>query len=199
LIIVRLGEIFFNATEVPEAIPRGISQRESVNELIGGIRVTDTLGPSYKDISFKGLFRGILSIERAKYLDSLAFNGKQVSFSYSTYSYLVVVKSFESTLRMGYQIDYEIVLTVVQDLTIPINFAIPISFSDAIQAAYTEALDLAQFINNGGIIGAMGVVGLALEAAGDLESATTGAITEITNSISNAVNSVNGAINNITG
>ncbi len=199
MILIRLGELIFNGTESPTGINGGGDQMIQVNKLIGGKRVTDSLGRDDADIQFKGLFRGILSIARVKYLDSLRINGNQVSFSYSAFSYNVIVKSFKWTMRMAYQIDYELVLSVVNDLSFPITIAIPISFSDAIQAAFTEALDLAELIGEGGVIGAMGVLGLSLEAVENLNNATTAEISAISGSIAGAIASVDSAINGLGG
>jgi len=197
MIIVRLGEIIFNATEVPQRINGGGEQLEKVTQCVGGLRVVDTLGRSDDDIVFSGLFTGILSLARVKYLDTLRANGDQVSFSYSAFNYNVIVKSFKFTMRIGYQIDYSITLTVVQDLTIPVNIAIPISFSDAIQSAYTEALDLAQFLSIGGVLGKISAVGLAIEAAQDLNNLTISEISSISNAISGAVSEIDSVINSI--
>jgi hypothetical protein len=200
VIFVTLGEILFNGAEVPEVINGGGSQLQSIHQLIGGLRIVDTLGRSDIDISLKGIFSGIASVERVKYLDYLRISGNQVSFNYSQYSYLVVVKSLAWNMRMAYQIGYEITLTVVQDLNTPVTIAIPTSFSDEILGAYITALDLATLINDGGILGAMGVIGIALEAAeavGGLENATAAEIAAISSAISSASTAVNGVIGNL--
>jgi len=197
VIFVTLGTILFNGAEVPEVINGGGSQMEAVHQLIGGVRVVDTLGRNDVDISLKGLFRGILSLERVRYLDYLRTSGNQVNFNYSQFSYLVVVKDFKWNMRMAYQVEYELTLTVVKDLNSPVTIAIPTSFSDEILGAYITALDLATLINAGGILGAMGQLGLALEAAeaaGGLNNATTEEIAAISNAIANASNEVNNVI-----
>lgn len=197
MIIVRLGEIIFNASEVPEEISGGGVQMTAVQQLIGGVRVVDTLGKADDDISFRGLFRGIAALERVKYLDGLRVSGNQVTFTYSSYHYNVVVKDFKWHMRMAYQVYYEITLLVVQDLNQPVTIAIPISFSDEVLGAYAAASDLALFINNPGVISSLGEVGLALQAVDVLEDATLSELGTITAAITAAAASVTNAISGI--
>lgn len=194
MILMRLGEILFNGTEVPVVINGGGMQKVAVHENIGGKRIVDTLGKSDSDIIFGGLFRGIISLERVKYLDTLRINGKAVSFSYSFFNYTVIVKSFTWNMRMAYEVSYNIVLSVVDDLNFPVSFPIVDSFSDIIQGAYTQALDLALFLQVGGVIGAMGALGIALEDAGDLNALTSSAISSISQALDNSISAVNSAI-----
>lgn len=197
MILMRLGEILFNGTEVPQVINGGGFQKMAVHENIGGKRTVDTLGKSDSDISFNGLFRGIISLERVKYLDTLRINGKKVSFAYSFFNYTVIVKSFTWQMRMAYEVSYNISLTVVEDLNSPVDFPIVDSFSDILQGAYTQALDLALLLNVGGVIGALGALGIALEGAGDLNALTGSGISAITEALENSINAVNGAIGGI--
>ena len=194
MILMRLGEILFNGTEVPQSINGGGMQKMSVHENIGGKRTVDTLGKSDSDISFNGLFRGIISLERVKYLDTLRINGGKVSFAYSFFNYKVVVKSFTWQMKMAYEVYYQISLTIVEDLNSPVSFPIIDSFSDIIQGAYTQALDLALLLQVGGIIGALGALGIALEAAGDLNALTGSGISSISQALDNSINAVDGAI-----
>lgn len=197
MIFLKLGEILFNGSEVPESINGGGSQLEAVNQLIGGKRIVDTLGGSDDDVSWSGLFRGVLSLERVRYLDTLRKSGKQVSFSYSQFSYNVVVKDFKWNMKMAYQIYYSITLTIVEDLMRPVTVAIPISFSDVILGAYQEALDIATFIKDGGLLGALGLLGAALGNVPNIDNATISEITGISNAIANANNQVNSLINSL--
>lgn len=195
--LVRLGELLFNASEVPEIINGGGNQMIARNQLIGGIRVDQCLGPDDDDIKFSGLFRGILALVRVRYLENLRRTGEEVDFTYSFFSYRVIVKSFHWSLKMVYQTYYDITLEVVKDLTLPVTVAIPISISDAIQEAYTEALDLATLSQNGGVLAQMALLGAALDTAGDLNSLTVGQITALTQSIADASNAVQNAINSL--
>lgn len=196
-IFVRIGDILLNGAEVPQVVNGGGQQLMTIHQLIGGKRVIDTLGRSDIDIKMSGLFRGIISMERLQYLDYLRINGQQVSFTYSTYNYLVVVKSLEWRLKMVYQFEYDIVLTVVQDLNQPVSFAIPDSFSDVIESAYENALDLATLINAGGVIASLGELGIALQAAANLDALTNSEVANISAAIANSIASVDSAIENI--
>lgn len=196
-IFVRLGEILLNGAEVPQVVNGGGEQLMKVHQLIGGNRVIDTLGRSDTDIKVSGLFRGIISMERLQYLDYLRINGQQVSFTYSIYNYLVVVKSLQWRLKMVYQFEYDMTLTVVQDLNQPVSFAVPDSFSDIIETAYENALDLATLIKAGGVIASLGELGLALQAAANLDALTNSEVANISAAIANSIASVDSAIDSI--
>ncbi len=198
MILVRLGNIIFGDSEVPESINGGGTQMQSTLKMIGGKREIHALGRDDSDISFKGLFRGILSEQRLKYLDGLRVKGEQIPFSYSSRSYLVVVKSVTWTQEIAYQFHYEIVLNVVQDLNSPVNFAVPLSFNDILTELYQESLDIATFLNAGGVIGALGLVGIALSAAQAVGSFTIAEIASLSGDIADAIASVNAAIDKIT-
>lgn len=195
---MRLGEILFNGTEVPVVINGGGMQKVAVHENIGGKRIIDTLGKSDSDIIFGGLFRGIISLERVKYLDTLRINGKAISFTYSFFNYTVIVKSFTWNMRMAYEVSYNIVLSVVEDLNAPVPFPIVDSFSDIIEGAYTQALDLALFLQVGGIVGSLGALGIALQDAGDLNALTSSGISSISQALDNSISAVNAAISVVT-
>lgn len=195
--LMRLGELLFNGAEVPESVNGGGDQVIARNQLIGGKRIDQALGPDDADIKFNGLFRGILALVRVRYLENLRRTGEEVDFTYSFFSYRVIVKSFSWNLKQAYQTYYEITLEVIKDLTLPVTVAIPISISDAMQTAFTEALDIATLINNGSVTAQMAILGAALDAAGDLNSLTVGQITALTSAITNAGNAVQGAINSL--
>jgi hypothetical protein len=59
-IILTLGGVPFQDFEVPEQIRFGGAQRLAVHELIGGGRVVDAPGDDAGEISFSGIFSGLM-------------------------------------------------------------------------------------------------------------------------------------------
>jgi hypothetical protein len=195
LIIIRLGELIFNASEVPQRVNSGGSQMLVKQQLIGGVRVIDALGKNDDDIVFSGLITGIIDQERSKYLDYLRTSGIQVNFTYSSFNYSAVMRDYKPDLRMGYKNYYTITLTIIEDLNAPITIAIPTSFSDEILGAYQAALTLAELIANPSILSTMTELGITLEGINDINSATAYEISLMTQSISACISSTNEVIN----
>lgn len=197
IIFVKLGDLIFDNAEVPQKINMGGSQMQAVHQLIGGKRVVDALGRNDDDIKFSGLFQGITAVDRQRYIEGLRLSGEEVEFSYLDYKYKVIVKDFRAQFQAVYMISYQITLTVVEDLTKPINFVVPVPFSDAIFLAYDEALDIAELINNPSITSALALVGVTINAIQDLNDPSLAQITAASTAISNAISNVNNAINAI--
>lgn len=197
MIIVRLGELIFNSTEVPQKVNSGGGQMIAKQQLIGGVRVVDALGKNDDDIVFTGLISGIIDQERSKYLDYLRTSGIVVNFTYSSFNYNVVVRDYKPDFRMAYQNYFTITLIVIEDLNKPVTIAIPTSFSDEILGAYQAALTLAELIANPSILSSLSILGITLEGIDDINSATSAEISLMTQSISACIGSTTQAINGI--
>jgi hypothetical protein len=197
-VIVKLEDFIFDNAEVPQVVNGGGDQMLAVHQLIGGKRVVDAMGKSSDEINFRGLFQGVTSLDRVRYVDGLKNAGKPVIFSYLDYRYRVVIKHFSWAYRAVYKISYQITLTVVEDLTRPVNYIIPVPFSDAIFEAYQEALDIALLTENPSILSSMALLGEAINAAQNLNELTTSQITQLTGLVSNTVSNVDNAINTLT-
>lgn len=197
-VIVQLENFIFDNAEIPQAVNGGGDQMVAVHQLIGGKRVVDSMGKSTADIRFSGLFQGVTSLDRVKYVDGLKNAGLPVTFTYLDYRYKVVIKNFTWVYRAVYKISYQITLTVVEDLTLPVNFIVPVPFSDAILDAYQEALDITLLLANPSIASAMALLGESLNAVQNLNNPSLSQITQLSGLISNTISNVTNAINTIT-
>lgn len=196
IITVTLGDFIFDHVEVPENINGGGAQATAVHQLVGGLRTVDGIGRNDSDITFSGLFQGLTAVERARYIDNLRVEGKPLTFSYASFSYTVLIKNFDFKYQIADNVSYTITLIVIKDLTSPITFALPSLFADILIEALEEALDLATFVNDGGVSGALGELSIAINGIGDLNNMTAAEISSLTSQVSGAVNAVDNAISN---
>lgn len=120
---LNLGDFQFAGLEIPANIPFGGSQRLAVHKLIGGAKVVDAMGRDDKALTWSGFFMGSTAADRARYLDTLRVGGQQLTLTWSTFNYLVVVREFSAKFEKAYQIPYTITCEVVQDNTSPITAA----------------------------------------------------------------------------
>lgn len=112
--IVMLGDFKFENTEVPEKVPFGGKQKLAVHELVGGIRIVDSMGGFDAPIEWSGLLLGPKAVAHAKQLDTMRRAGKRLNLQWHEFKYQVVVESFSADFERFYQIPYRIVCTVVQ-------------------------------------------------------------------------------------
>ncbi len=131
-----LGGFSFGSLEIPAEIRIGGSQRLSIHELVGGVRVIDAMGRADRALEWTGLLlgsgktlaadgtptqTGTSAIDRARYLDTLRAGGVPQALAWSAFSYLVVVREFEANYQKAYQIPYRIVCEVIADQTSPVT------------------------------------------------------------------------------
>jgi hypothetical protein len=139
-ISLTLGDFTFDGTfECPQSIPGGGDQTLVNHDQIGGVRETDALGSFDNDITWNGTFIGITAEDRVKYINSLRKAGNSLVLSYSTFQFLVVIKSFTWNFKPNFFIDYEIACTVIADQTQPVTIPVPSAFNDTILVDLAEA------------------------------------------------------------
>jgi hypothetical protein len=195
---IFLGDFLFQAFEIPEQINIGGSQKLYVHELIGGQRRVDAMGRSDDDLTWTGWFFGELALERALYLDYLRTQGNQLTFQYSQLKYNVVIKEFKCEFQRTSKLPYSITLTVVQDLTTPVTFAIPTDLSQIVNDALIEANQLALLINDGGINAAMAIFNASINAVPSLNNPTADQIASIVSAGQSVEGAVSSAISSYT-
>ena len=118
-VYLQLDELQFEDVEVPQEINFGGTQNLVKHDLIGGTRVIDAMGAFSAPISWSGLFRGETALERARYIDNLRAEGRQVLLTWGEFRYQVVISEFRASYQRAYQIPYSITLEVVKDETKP--------------------------------------------------------------------------------
>ncbi len=118
-VILKLGDFTFSSLEIPSKINFGGEQSLVVHELVGGVRVVDSMGRSDAPLEWSGMFQGAGALQRARYVDYLRTAGQQINLTYGEFNYLVVIKSYHATFERFYQIPYSISCVVVADLSLP--------------------------------------------------------------------------------
>lgn len=187
---VKLGDFIFHGAEVPEVAINGGTQLISKHQLIGGLRVFDAMGASPVTITLRGLFQGIDSIQRVDFLDTQRVNGNQINFAYSSYNYNVIIQSFTWNFRIGYKLDYEMELAVLEDLTKPTNTVNNLDIAETLLELMITALDLANDVANPSVTNSVNALNTALTSVGDLNGPTTQEIASIEKALGDAIGSV---------
>jgi len=118
--ILTLGDISFLQREIPDTINFGGKQMMAVHKNLGGFRTIDAMGPDPADIHWAGHFYTIAGIpgtaaERARAVDTLRQSGTEVTLTWGSFSYQVIVADFEAVYKHEWQISYRIVCKVVAD------------------------------------------------------------------------------------
>ena len=192
-----VGQAFtFGHLEIPSAINFGGKQMEYTHKLPGGVRVVNATGFDYDDIEWRGYFDGITSVDRARYLETLAVAGNPIICTYDRFKYSALIKEFRCNFQY-LPLPYTISLRVIADLTTPITLLAPLGFDDAILGDLYELLILAELVQFGGIAGAIAALAVTLEAlasitgSGDAEiAAITAKVDSITSAAASAANAL---------
>lgn len=161
--ILKLGDLEFSGTEIPESIPFGGEQRSVVHELVGGVRIVDAMGRADMPLEWSGLFRGQTAVDRALYLDGLRISGKQVTLSWDAFSYDVIVTRFQGTFERYYQVPYKITCTVVKDTVSPTLYAASPGIDDLVSSDMATANSLVALIGDSTLTNALGTLDTAIQ------------------------------------
>ena len=194
-VIVRLDDFRFGHMEVPKSINFGGDQSLHVHQFVGGNRLIDSMGRLDSDISWSGHFTGSAALSRARYLDNLRVEGDEITFHYSRLRYKVVIRHFSAEFEKSYQLPYRITLTVLEDLSLPVNFASPLSYGDAIIQDYQLALALADFVNDSTLSESMAALGGLISSVSDFSTSTPQQRSNVFDAATNSQNITKGLIN----
>lgn len=190
-----LGDIEFGHMEVPDYLNFGGDQLFSLHQLVGGKRVINALGRSDTDITWNGFFFGDTAFERARALDFLRTAGEKIELAFGELLYLVIIKSYSAQLERFYQIPYSITCTVIENLTIPVPFAVPDSYNDAVNVDMKNVSNFSEIVSNAALSSAVAALQASINAGGDLSSASPDQVNNIINKINNTQSINNGLIN----
>jgi len=177
--ILKLGDLEFSGTEIPEGIPFGGEQRTVVHELVGGTRVVDAMGRADMPLEWSGLFRGQTAVDRALYLDGLRISGKQVTLTWDAFSYDVVVTRFQGTFERFYQVPYKVTCTVVKDNAGQIIYPASPGIDDLVSSDMTTANTLGGLIGDSTLTGVLNTLDTAIQQV----STFAGAVQSTVNSV----------------
>jgi hypothetical protein len=184
--IFVLGGIELGFMEVPDTFNFGGEQLQTVHQLVGGARIIDVLGQSDHDITFNGFFWGELAAERARYLDDMRCAGQEIEFIFGEFVYLVVIVSYSAQFERYYQVPYTITLRVVKNYTLPVPFAAPDSYNDAVDTDYNTAVSNTALVGDAVLTAAIDALGVAINNGGNLASATPAQLNNITTNITSS-------------
>ena len=176
---VKLGDFKFEHFEVPEHINGGGDQACATHKLVGGIRVVDAMGRDDSEINWSGTFAGLTAESRARYLDELRVKGQPLSFTYSLFTYNVLIKSFTWNFLPNNRISYAIGLLVIADLSNPVKTISPSGFDDAITEDMDTALDIGQDINNATLSSSLAALSDAVGAVPSFSDASLSTINNL--------------------
>jgi hypothetical protein len=176
---VTLGDFEFAGMEVPESIPFGGNQALVVHRLIGGDRVVDAMGPDDAPLEWRGWFRGASALDRALYLDTQRKLGKPLTLTWSQLRYSVVISSFSADFRRPYEIPYRIACEVVEDLTAPVNVALPSSIDDVMDDDMGTANGLGDLIGDGQLSSLLGGLDASIKGVSSFANASTSVINSV--------------------
>ncbi len=191
--VIRLGNFEFGGLEVPQQINFGGKQQIVQHELIGGVRVLDSLGKSDSDISWSGLMTGPDAITRAQTLNQLRVNGETLSLQWFSLNYSVIIASFEANTEKFYQVTYTITLKVLTDNANPISTKNIIGFNEAIRNDLTTANTLSAQVNVPAVTTSMAALTAAVDAVPTFNGASQATTAPVTSLLQSTIDAVKDA------
>jgi hypothetical protein len=194
--VLQLGTFDFLRFEEPESVTFGKSQDTYVHQLIGGGRVIDVMGAHEPDIQWSGYFTGAQAEDRARFVESMTKKGNMLILTTSQFVKKVIIKDFTYGFHFVYPIAYSITLEVIQDLTLPVNFAVPGDLSDTILSALLEAEDIATLVADGSVQSAIALALIAAQEAAPFIGASNAVLNAALAAAQNAQAAIGAAINN---
>jgi hypothetical protein len=182
--ILQLGDFVFSAYEIPESITFGGEQKLAVHKLPGGVRVVQAMGRDDASLSWSGLMFGSGATDRAKYLDYLRVQGKQLLLTWADFKYTVVIESFHATYQRKYQIPYQISCCVVTDQTNQTTKPVESGFDKAIWGDNNTAQTLGTQINDPTLSSLLATMDAAINSVSTFANQTTATINSILKPVS---------------
>lgn len=189
-----LDSFVFEGFEEPTEVVFGKEQAAYKHVLIGGGRIIDLMGAGDPDITFSGYFTGFQAPLRARYLETLCQQGTTLTLRTNIFSKDVVISKFTFGQHEKWPVQYTITLQVIQDNTLPINFAIPGDLTITTLEYLFQAENIAALISNPSISSAIALAIAAAEAAAPFDGASNEAIATALSAAQNASSVVNTAI-----
>ncbi len=183
---LTLGTFTFQTFAVPERINGGGPQSLSEKRLVGGKKSVDAMGSFDDDIAFSGLFLQSDAELKIVELQSFKSLGVPLPLIYSTFFYLVAIKEFTYHFERNYQIRYNMVVTVIENLSNPVDDATNISYDDSINQLLNTSNSLSGSIDNTNITNSMTSVNNAFDQVPSVQNATTAQLATLQAPVQNA-------------
>lgn len=176
---LTLGDFTFAKTEIPEKIRFGGEQALVTHELVGGVRVVDSMGRLDAPIEWSGLFFGQGAKERAQYLDGLRVAGKVLNLTWRGFDFDVVIKSFTADYERWYQMPYSISCIVVKDNFLPTTWIADAGIDDLITNDMAEVNGLSSLIGDGALSSLVGTLNTAISGVSSFAKAAQSTISTV--------------------
>lgn len=119
IVIVTLGGVILQDFENPESIKGRIKQKLDTKKYLGGSRTIDAMGRDDDPLDFSGRFRGSVAEQRFQQVKAMAAAGLPVPLTWSSFSYQVMIESFDFDYQSPMEIPYRLSLEVLTDNSIP--------------------------------------------------------------------------------
>src|SRR6185503_19125710 len=132
---VLLGSVQFVDREVPDRIRFPTKQMLAIHRQLGGARVIDAMGPDPEPISWSGLFFGPSAGTRAREVQQICDSGQEVSLSWGSFSYQVMVAKFEGDYKHEWEVRYSISCEVIGSGSSGASFTLDQSVSQDFSSA----------------------------------------------------------------
>ena len=121
------------------------------------------MGRDDENLSWRGLFFGENSLDRARYVDFLRTQGNALVLTWSEFAFQVVIQRFRCSFQRFYKLPYDISCRVLQDLTKPIIGVAPTSFDDMIIGDMNTANALGAQANDSTLTGLLNTLNTAIK------------------------------------
>lgn len=137
-----LGSIVFQDTEVPSELFWGGYQATEIFRQVGGAKVIVLNGYYDQPLTWNGIFRGSLALQKARTLDAMARSGNAYSFSGGGITRKVVITAFQASYTncgtvIPYKIFCEVIPQVVSASTSTVSSLVGLLNSDIASAFST--------------------------------------------------------------
>lgn len=179
LVTLSLGDMTFGAFEVPESIPWGGEQALTIHDLVGGKRVIDAMGRKDAPIEWSGIFMGSTAVDRAQYLNTQRVIGQALTLTWSSLSFLVVIRQFIAKYEFEYRIPYQISVEVVQDNATPTVADDVPDIDDQLTQDMNTASGLGSEIGDGPLSGLLSTLDGAIGAVSTFANAAQSTINSV--------------------
>lgn len=190
---LKLGDVTFHNTEIPEAIPLGGEQSVNVHELPGGARVVDNMGYRWQPVGWSGLLLGANAWNRGAALLKMMQAGKPYVISFYSFRHNCIITSYQMNVEATYRIAYSIQVLILEQNYVPA----PGNADAAIQADAAAASGLAGLTGLSGIISTVSSAVATVQTINSFAKAAISDVKTALNVIKIARDSVHSAVNSI--
>lgn len=145
---LTIGWVTFTHLEHPEELAFPITQMIAMQQLIGGGRSVQSLGPQPDPWKWSGNLFDNTALSRANDLSIMAKDGKTRNLVWGPYSFNVIVSKFIPTHLQQFWIKYDIEVTYVSDAPGATNSIPSPSVDQLTLTLYQQANDRAKALSN---------------------------------------------------